>query len=57
MCQPRVIVFGSGKWQKCYRLEDMLLHLFFNALDEEQQQRFFREFECDEQGNRIVPTG
>lgn len=52
MCQPKVIKFGSGKLEKCYRLEDMLLHIFFNALDKETQDRFFREFQVDEHGNR-----
>ena len=54
MCQPKVIQFGSGNLAKYYRVEDMLLHVFFNALDRETTERFFREFEVDEHGKRKV---
>ena len=52
MCAPTLIKFGP----KYYKMEDMLFHIFFNALSDEDAQRFFREFEVDENGKRI-PRG
>ena len=51
MCQPMIEVAG-----KRYRMMDMLLHVFFNTLDDETQQRFFREFEVDKHGEHLVPS-
>lgn len=54
MCQQIIRLSYGGNLVKYFRLEDMLLHLFFNSLDAEEAERFFREFECDENGRKIV---
>ena len=51
MCAPMLIKIGP----KYYKVEDMLLYLFCHALSDEDQSRFFREYEVDEHGEPLVP--